>query len=181
MVRTAILRKTASPVTTIDESFEAYLIYLASEYSEAAAKKAKPALDALRHTLDRDQNSESATDSFCKQSKPAAIIRRLDRFLRYRVMREMVCTWEQQQFIFFVVYDYCEWLHTNGLFQDRDFELFESLRMKHFTMWEQADAVSHTIAFSFDEKKPAGRSTQVIEFTRHDVAKIEDNKIWLEI
>jgi len=181
MARVATRSKGTATITTIDESMEAYLIDVRSNFPAAAIGNATAVLSMLRNYLDNDDHEEAPTGSFCKRSQPTTMISRLDRFMRYRVMRELVVSFEQQECVFFVTYDFCDWLRKKGLLPDKEYRLFQDLKDGHLEMWKNGGAVAQAIAISLQGTRPAGRSGEVIEFARHDVLKIEGDQIWLEI
>lgn len=181
MARVATRSKDKEKTTTIDESIKAFLIELRSNFPAQSVENAAVILGMLRNYLDDDDQMEESASSFCQSSAPASMIKRLDRFLRYTVMRELVLSFQQQEFVFFVTYDFCEWLKKKGLLPDNDYQQFQDLRDGHLKMWKQAGAVAEEIAFSLQRTKSAGRSSKTIEFARHDVLKIEGDQIWLDI
>lgn len=107
MPRTAELNKGCSTVTTIEEAFSAFLQDLRSELPTSAVANTETVLDMLRHHLNTCDTQADENANFCVQSQPADLIRHLDRFLRYCVMRELVLSFDQQEFVFFVTYDFC--------------------------------------------------------------------------
>ncbi len=181
MAKVATRSKGTASITTIDESINAYLIDVRSNFPAEAFRNATAVLSMLRNYLDDDDDEEVSTASSCKQSLPHTMIGRLDRFLRYRVMRELVVTFEQQECVFYVTYDFCEWLRKKGLLPDKEYRLFQDLRNGHLNMWKQGGAAAQAIAISLQSTRSPGRSSQAIEFARHDVLKIEGDQIWLDI
>src|ERR1700679_1345452 len=107
MARVATRSKGTASITTIDESMEPFLIEGRANFSVAAGRSATAVLSMLRNYLNNDEHVEEPTTSFCKRSLPATMIERLDRFLRYRIMRELVVTFEEQECAFLVTYDFC--------------------------------------------------------------------------
>lgn len=169
-------------VKTIDDAVSAFLTYLKSEPSlpASAAKNAETVLNMLRHHLNTSDD-DRPDEEFCSQSAPAKMIEHLDRFLRYCVMRELVLTFDQREFVFFVTYDFCEWLHKNKLLTDSSFVKFQLLREQHLDMWQRACTAAHEIAFSLPQRKTRAKNDQTIDFGRHDISQIVGDQIWLEI
>src|ERR1700679_3197619 len=118
MAKVATRGKGTASITTIDESINTYLIDVRSNFPSEAGRNATVVLSMLKSYLDTDDDEEESTGSYCKGSIPAAMIGRLDRFLRYCVMRELVVSFEQQECVFYVTYDFCEWLRKKGLLPD---------------------------------------------------------------
>jgi hypothetical protein len=180
MPSTTAARTGRSGVNSIEDAFGAFLNELRVELPASAVKNTESVIGVLRHHLNTLEEAD-ASGKFCNQSGPAQLVDHLDRFLRYCVMREMVHTFEQQEFIFFVTYDFCEWLYKSKLLTDDAFVAFQLLRDHHMDMWERACAAAHKIASSLTERKAMTARGQTIDFGRHDIARIEGNQIWLEI
>lgn len=177
-----VTKPKGSKIRTIDQAMSAYLTSLTSEPSlnASSVKNAETVLDMLKHHLNTCYD-DRPDDKFCSQSAPATIIENLDRFLRYCVMRELVLTFEQQEFVFFVAYDFCEWLYMNKLLTAANFLEVQLLREHHIELWKDACTAAQEIALSLHQRNTRGKTEQTIDFGRHDIMQIEGNQIWLEI
>jgi len=180
MPSAATKKKGLPSVSSVEDAFSAFLNDLRAELPASAVKNTESVIAMLRDHLNTCEEADG-NEKFCSQSRPAELIDHLDRFLRYCVMRELVLTFEQQEFVFFVTYDFCEWLYKNKLLADDAFVAFQLLRDHHMDMWKRACTAAHEIASSLGRRKAIRASNQVIDFGRHDIARIEGDQIWLEI
>ena len=95
-----------------------------SKFPVEAVSNATAVLGMLRNYLNNVDSVEKSNGQFCKLSMPASMVGRLDRFPRYRIMREMVVTFEQQEcVVFFVTFNFCDWLKGKGLLPDKEYRL----------------------------------------------------------
>jgi hypothetical protein len=180
MPSTTVKKKVLSTATSIEDSFSEFLNALRAELPASAVKNTETVIDMLRHHLNTcDEGGGDKT--FCIHARPADIESHLDRFLRCCVMRELVLTFEQQEFVFFVTYSFCDWLYKNNLLPDNVFVAFQLLRDHHMDMWKRACTAAHMIASSLARHKSMIASDQVIDFGRHDIARIKGDQIWLDI
>lgn len=179
MPRVATKRKGLTSSSTLEDSFSVFLAELRPELPAYAFKNAEEVIEMLRHYL--NSCNETNDDNFCKQSQPAALINYIDRFLRYCVMRELLLSFEQQQFVFFVTYDFCEWLYKNKLLKEDAFAAFQRVKDNHVKIWELACNAAHELASTRHKRVATTATKQVIEFGRHDIARIEGDQMWLTI
>lgn len=181
MTSVAAQRQKIAGNLIIEEAFSAFLKELASELSAPAVANVKSVLDMLRHHLNTCASEQNSPKKCHQVLEPLALIEYLDPFLRYCVMREVVTTFEQQEFVFSVTYDFCEWMHKKSLLTDKDFAVFQRLKDMHLEMWKQAYIAAQKIESSLRRSKMVSDNKQIIDFGRHDIAKIQGNKVWLEI
>lgn len=180
MPNVGVLNRGRSTDTTIEQAFSAFLKELRTGLPASAVANAETVVDMLRHHLNTCDTVANDGKNFCEHAQTPDLIGHLDRFLRYCVMRELVLSFEQQEFVFFVTYDFCEWLYKGKLLPEEDFQGFQNLREEHMAMWKRACAAAHEIASSLPRRRSRGVSN-VIEFGRHDIAQIQDDQVWLEI
>jgi len=179
MPRAAVKQKGLSSVSSVEDAVSLFLKDLRAELPASAVKKAEFVIGMLiRHLSECDE--ANADEKFSSQSGPAELIDHLDRFLRYCVMRELVLSFEEQEFVFFVTYDFCEWLNKTKLLPQDVYAAFQLVRDNHMDMWKQACAAAHEIHTTLG-RRSLTTGNQVIELGRHDIARIDGDQIWLEV
>ncbi len=176
---TTILQTTQAKEANIEQAFANFLEELGSP---ALAAKARPVVDVLSKFLNNNEATEwRQNPSFTEREKPSAMIKYLDRYLRYNLLRELRLSFEQIEYLSYGTYALVEWLGFKNYLSKRDVVEFEFLRDSQLSKWERAYTAAESIDTAIHKSKALDCTGEEIEFERHDIAEIKDNQIWLEI
>lgn len=176
---------------TIDETMDGYLhdirrIAPPSIYHDTAA-----VLDTLCQHLDEHGPEtlmpsevlpfETSGRGYCSMLGPQRMLENLDHFFRYCLLREMVTDPMMRASTREIVFDFCDWLiRKNFLSLDCERTLI-ALREQLEDLDSQSAKLTRDLNRHLAEHQTLKRYVEKIDYARHDVFKIADDELWLEI
>lgn len=184
VLATAKIRKDLSHERlALIDAFAKYADHAAENYSLERCMEFTHSLKLLTSYLTDDLDESPLYDhgTLGITQRPADILDKLDDFFRYHLLREMITNPIERKSIRNNIFDIFKWLETGKLLSQERIDAVKSLGKRLNVLDQSAVEAQKLLVSSLRKKKPKGGYTETMEFGRHDVSKIEDTNIWLEI